>query len=768
MKHMGDFMTTEISTHENERRSRQHEVTEVFDLVVCGGGLSGVCAALAASRLGLKTAIIQDRPVLGGNSSSEIRVALGGAANGNPWARESGIIEELVLTERFNNFTLRLESQINDVWDLVLYDKCRQEENLSLYLDTSIRQVRKEKNRLTSVSACQLGSEQELEIRGSLFVDATGDGTVAYLGGAEFRMGREGKDEFDEQWAPDEPDMGIMGSSILFAVRDTGAPTPFRPPPWAEVYPAGDPSLETRFHNRLPGHWWIEVGAPYHTIFDNEKIRDELMRHVMGVWDHLKNREDHGLDNYALDWIGKVPGKRESRRITGEYILTGNDVMEGRIFPDAVTHGGWYFDLHTPGGILARDEAPEPTYGEAASIDLYAVPVYSIPLRSLVSKDIENLFLAGRDISATHVAMGSIRLMSTCAAMGQAAGTCAWLCREMSILPRDVYPGNIGKLQQRLLKDDAYVPGVRNADPKDLARTSKVSATSSSPLRFPEPDTPRRLDTPLGELIPVSTGRLEMVSFLMDAEEDTEVSLHLRKTGRTCDFRDETDTACASAQVSSEGKRWVDFKLSADVEPGSLYWLALDSNPGVTVYGTGSFAPTAAVPLHKPFDRWHYLKAGIKWQGLEPVRYRWDLCLKTDPVQYPYGPENILSGITRPDTWTNLWVSDPDRPLPQSAALEFESPISFSSIHLTFDTNLILFQNFHLPNWKAPEETVRDYRILYGLKGEWKELGTFRDNFLRRQVHRFPRTDADIIKIEILSTWGNPSARIFEIRVYNE
>ena len=751
-----------------EGRSPRQEVSPVFDLVVCGGGLAGVCAALAASRLGLKTALVQDRPVLGGNSSSEIRVPLGGAANGNPWAREGGIIEELVLTERFNNFTSRRESMINDVWDLVLYDTCRQEENLSLYLDTSVRRVKKEGNILISVSASQLGSERELEIRGNLFVDATGDGTIAYLAGAEFRMGREGKDEFNERWAPDWPDMGIMGSSILFAVKDIGTPAPFRPPSWAEKYPADSITLKTRFHHRLPGHWWIEVGFPYHPIFDNEKIRDELMRHVLGVWDHLKNQEDHGFANYALDWIGKVPGKRESRRIMGDYVLTGNDVMQGRIFPDAVAHGGWYFDLHTPGGILAKDEAPEPTYGDASLIDLCEVPVYSIPLHCLYSKDIENLFLAGRDISVTHVALGSVRLMGTCAAMGQAVGTCAWLCKKSNILPREVYPTSIESLQQQLLKDDQYVPGVKNEDPADLARTAKVSASSSSPLLFPEPTVPRRLDVPLGEVVPVSMDRLEIVSFLMEAEENTEVTLHLRSTGRTCDFADEKDVACATSKVPSQGKGWVDFKLSTEVCPKSLYWLAFDSNPKVIVYGSGLFTLTGTVPLYKPYERWHYLKPTLSWHNLKAVHKRWSLCLKTEPVQYPYGPENILSGVTRSDYWTNLWVSHPDLPLPQSAILEFDAPVPFTTLYLTFDTNLSLFQNLHLPTWRAPEETVRDYRILYERKGEWKEIGTFRENFLRRRVHKFPRITANKIKIEVLSTWGCSSARIFEIRLYDE
>ncbi len=757
----------ELEQSNSVGRNHQQELSEVFDLVVCGGGLAGVCAALAAGRLGLLTALIQDRPVLGGNSSSEIRVPLGGATDGNPWARESGIIEELTLTERYNNFTSRRESMINDVWDLVLYDKCRQEENISLFLDTSIRRVKKKRNKLVSVVASQLGSERELEIRGNLFIDATGDGTIAYYAGAAYRMGREGKDEFDEEWAPEKQDMGIMGSSILFAVRDVGVPVPFRPPSWAEKYPADSITLKTRFHHRMPGHWWLEVGFPYHTIYENEKIRDELMRHVTGVWDHLKNQEDHGFANYALDWIGKVPGKRESRRIMGDYILTGNDIMQGRIFPDAVAHGGWYFDLHTPGGILAKDEFPEPTYKDEALMDHYAVPVYSIPLRSLYSKDIENLFLAGRDISVTHVALGSVRLMATCAAMGQAVGTCAWLCKSRNLLPKEVHAKEIKKLQQQLLKDDQYVPGVKNEDPMDLALTAKVSASSSSPLLFPEPTVSRSLEVPLGILIPVSGDKLNVVSYLMESEEDTEVTLHLRNAERTCDFGDETDVACITEKVRSRGKIWVDFNLEQKVHPG-LYLLVFDSNPKVLVYGSELAPPTGTVTIQKPFGKWHYLKPSIRWHDLKVVHERWNLCLKTEPLQYPYEPENIISGVTRSDYRTNLWVSKPGLPFPQSAVLEFKMPIVFNTLYLTFDTNLSLMQNIHLPNWRAPEETVRDYRILYEIQGKWKELGVFRDNYLRRRTHKFPEIRANKIKVEVLSTWGDPSARIFEIRVYDE
>ncbi len=757
-----------IDSCKADTRNTLRKISTVYDLVVCGGGLAGVCAAVAASRLQLKTALVQDRPVLGGNSSSEIRVPLAGAANGNPWARESGIIEELLLTERFGNFTSRRESMINDVWDLVLYDACRREKNLCLYLDTSIRQVAKEGSRVISVFAVQLASECEFEIKGNLFVDATGDGTIAFLAGAAFRMGREAKNEFNERWAPDVADMGIMGSTILFAVQNVGKPAPFQPPPWAEKYPADSIILKTRFHHRLPGHWWIEVGFPFHTIHDNEKIRDELMRHVMGVWDHLKNQDDHGLAHYSLDWIGKIPGKRESRRIMGDYILTGNDIMQGRIFSDAVAHGGWYFDLHTPGGILAKGEFPEPTYGDASLVDLCQVPVYSIPLRCLYAQNIDNLFLAGRDISVTHTALGSVRLMATCAAMGQAVGTCAWLCKTLDILPRQAYPEKITLLQQQLLKDDHYVPGVKNNDPADLAQRARVTATSSSPLLFPEPTVPHRLDLPLGILFPVAGDCLENISLMMEAEQDTQITVHLRKTDRTCDFTDETDVSLVIADIFAGSKRWVNFRPAVQTTPNSLYWLAIDRNPHVMIYGSEEWPPTGTVPLHKPFNRWHYLKPSVSWQNLQPVHQHWCPVMKTDPLQYPYIPENILSGVTRPDYWTNIWISHPGQPLPQSVILEWKSVIHFTSVYLTFDTNLSLYPNLHMPTWRAPNETVRDYRLYCTKNGEWQELGAYQNNYLRRRVHRYGAMKTDKIKIEVLSTWGDVSARIYEIRVYDE
>lgn len=747
----------------------------IFELVVCGGGLAGVCAALAGSRLGLKTALIHDRPVLGGNSSSEVRVPLAGATNNQPWARESGLIEELILTERVQNFTIRRESQVNSVWDLVLYDACRREPFLTLYLNASIRSVIRKAKSIKEVLVMQLGNEKQFVVEGDLFVDATGDGTVACLADAEYRIGREERKEFGEELAPAKPDMGIMGSSLLFQVRDIGKPVSFTPPAWAVKYDADSPVLKTREHDRIPGLWWVEIGPPYNTISDNEIIRDELLRHLLGVWDHMKNQGDHGFTNFALDWIGQVPGKRESRRIVGDYILNGNDVKQGKIFPDAVAYGGGYLDLHTPGGILAKDEPPEATFGDQSTYDKLGVPLYSIPMRSLYAKDIDNLFMAGRNISVSHVALGSIRLMSTCAIMGQAVGTCAFLCRRHNLSPKQVTLVKIRDLQQRLLKDDCYIPGIVNEDSLDLARRAKICATSSSPLVFPQPAVSRRLEKPLGELFPVSSNKIDSISLLLETQKKTKVVLRLRRAQSVWELGKENDLAVSRVSVGAGTKRWIDFPLGIKLEPHAFYWIALDSNPQVLIYGHNHMRltstipfhrpvpvydrnlslPVGTVPLHKPYTRWLYMR-GV-----------WAPSLRIEPVQYPYQPENVLSGVARPDYWTNIWISN--APLPQDITLDFGKAIRFNTIYLTFDTNLKLSQNMGLPPLEAPSQTVRDYRLLYNCSGQWKEIGVFRDNYLRRRIHRWQKQiKTDKIKLEMLATWGSPRASLYEIRVYNE
>lgn len=440
-------------------------VKKQYDIVVVGGGMSGVCAAIAAARHGAKTAIIQNRPVFGGNASSEIRMHICGAdCHGTRSdARETGILEEILLENRRQNPQISFS-----VFDTVIWEKVRFQKNLDMYLNTHMSQAITENNKIVKVIAEQITTEKILEFDAKIFVDATGDGTLAYSAGAEYMFGREGKDVFGEAHAPDRSDTITMGSTLLFKAVDTGYPVPFVKPFRANTYKEED--LAYREHNEISsGYWWIELGGDETNIIaDGEVIRDELLKAVYGVWDHIKNSGHHNADNFVLDWIGFLPGKRESRRITGEYVLKEQDCFTGRFFEDAVAYGGWPMDMHVVGGLRTRLEP---------ALFLNCDEMYTIPYRSLYSKDISNLLLGGRAISASHMAFGSTRVMATCAVVGQAVGTAGAMAIAKGITPKEVKE-YIKDLQQMLMKDDCFIPGVRNEEPKDLSRKARVSCSS--------------------------------------------------------------------------------------------------------------------------------------------------------------------------------------------------------------------------------------------------------------------------------------------------
>lgn len=445
------------------------------DVVVVGGGLSGVCAALAAARHGARTILVHDRPVLGGNSSSEIGVHVCGAdsAGARPHARESGIVEELRLEEAVRN-----PQRCPSMWDLILWERVCAEPLITLLLNTTCTGVQMASpTRIAAVGASRESTEDRFEITGRMFVDCTGDARLGAEAGADYRYGREGPQEHGEPHAQG-PDGRTMGASLMWQARDMGRPMPFAPPPWARVFATCD-DLPYREHLDLEwGHWWIEYGGEGDVIKDNEEVRDELLACLMGVWDHVKNRcPQVDATNWALTWFGFVPGKRESRRLLGDHILTENDLMAGAHFEDAVCHGGWSIDTHPPGGI----HSPEPPCSF-----LHLPDLYSIPLRALYSRNIENLFMAGRNASCTHMAMASTRVAATGAVMGQAVGTAAALCIARDCLPRTVAQEHIRELQETLLRDDCYIPDRPADDPLDLLRGARVSASSAAPDSPPD------------------------------------------------------------------------------------------------------------------------------------------------------------------------------------------------------------------------------------------------------------------------------------------
>ncbi|WP_158966332.1 FAD-dependent oxidoreductase [Paraglaciecola sp. L3A3] len=449
------------------KRYEEHE----YDLVVLGGGAAGICAAVSAARLGSKVALVQDRPVLGGNASSEMRVHLNGVNRLKTGLaeRETGIIEEMLLHNRFEN-----PQESFPVWDHVLYDFVMREPNIELMLNTQGIDVQMRGDQIASVKCWQLTTEKELVLKAKLFIDCSGDGLVAAKAGAEYRTGREGKSEFNETFAPDQPDGWQMGASLLMSAKDMGKPIPYTAPSWAIKFDAENAHKRRKFNAYHEGIWWIEVGSDDDIIADQEINRHKLMGYLHGVWDYIKNSGKFPESaNLALDWVGSLPSRRESRRFIGDYIHSEKDLTGLKHFADAVAFGGWGIDEHNPGGMENIHLAPTIFH---AHFD----EVYQVPFRSLYSKNIPNLLFAGRNVSQTHIALASSRIMATCALMGQAVGTAGHLCVQKNVLPRKIYQSHINELQEQLMRDDVFIPKRAAKDPADLAKKAAALVASST------------------------------------------------------------------------------------------------------------------------------------------------------------------------------------------------------------------------------------------------------------------------------------------------
>ncbi|GAA4800372.1 hypothetical protein GCM10023231_31430 [Olivibacter ginsenosidimutans] len=439
------------------------------DFLVAGGGMAGVCAALAAARNGSKVVLIQNRSRLGGNASSEIRMHISGASALKQVWRETGILEELMLTEAVIN-----QQKSYEMLDYVLYDKIVSNPNITLLFDTMLHGVSTDGHRITAIEAYCSQTEEVYEVSATYFADCTGDGTLAALAGAEFMRGRESKDAFGETLGLAKPDDITMGNSLLFMADEHDKPMPFEAPSWARKYTYKDFQYR-KIHSFEYGYWWIELGGLEDIVHDGQKIRHDLMAVIFGIWDYIKNSGNHPQSaNWALSWFGAIPGKRESRRITGDYIITQRDVQAPKLFEDRVAYGGWPLDDHLPAGM------------DDTSLDPFrSIPLkgpYSIPLRSLYSKSFDNLVMAGRNISTTHVALSSTRVMATCATMGQAIGTAVAFCNKNGLTPAKLAkdPAKLQEYQQLLLRQDQAMLGVKNTDPLDLALKARIKASAET------------------------------------------------------------------------------------------------------------------------------------------------------------------------------------------------------------------------------------------------------------------------------------------------
>ncbi len=686
------------------------------DVLVAGGGPAGIAAALAAARCGAQVVLCQDRPVLGGNASSEVRMHIVGAdgsgRRGAPLAteaREGGIVEEIRLEACVHN-----PQRSPSVFDLILYDQCRSQPNLQVLLNTAVTGATLAGGRIRQVLAQRPSTEDAFRIAAQVFIDCTGDGRLGVEAAAPFMEGRESQAQFQESLAEPQADKQRLGSSLMLQARRHAQPMPFTPPAWARKFTEADLHLRPHATGVLDygleyGYWWVEWGGHLDTIKDNEAIRDELLAIVLGVWDHIKNPSQdchgqvgrpgateqpmssgtgsknlsqnhpshvgrpsateqpmssgtgsknlsqnhpsqvgrpsktelptgsgtgsknggaHGADHWALEWIGFLPGKRESRRFIGQHVLCESDVMGSRVFGDAIAYGGWPIDIHPPEGVDAPDRQP---------CVQHPVPLlYDIPLRACVSARVANLMFAGRNLSATHVAFASTRVMATCMAVGQGVGTAAAYAVRHGLAP-DQLPGDsraMQAIQQQLLRDDALLLGHSNEDPCDLARSAAASASSQQP----------------------------------------------------------------------EG-------LAANVLSGRTR----------SLHG----------PLGAPADR-------------------------TPPG-------------------THRWMSDPAQPLPAWLELRWPQPVPVGAVQLVFDTGLHRVLTFSLADeytsrmlWgRAQPETVRDYRIEIEQDGRWRSVLEVSGNYQRRRVHRLEESlKTRAVRVVVLATNGLDHARICEVRVY--
>jgi len=497
------------------------KLSHKFDFCVVGGGMAGTCAAIAAAREGAKVAIVQNRPMFGGNASSECRVHVCGADRHGqiPNVRETGILEEIRLENLHRN-----PQRSFSIWDTVLYEKVMLEPNITHFLNCACTDAEMEGDRIKSITGWQLSTYTWHTIEAKIFADCSGDAILAPLSGAKYRIGREARSEYNESIEPEIADKKTMGMTVLFQAKDMGTPQPFEPPSWAYDFPSEE-DLPYRGHKWLEmGYWWLELGGEDDSIHDSEEIRDELLKIVYGMWDHLKNHGDHGADNWAIDWIQFVPGKRESVRYIGDHVLTQNDVeAEGR-FPDLVAYGGWTMDDHHPGGFRWRGK---PTIFHPAPSP------FGISYRCLYSKDIENLMFAGRCISASHAAISSTRLQGTGCSMGQAVGTAAAIAVKEGLTPREVGKKHIHEMQQSLLRQDAYLPWVRQ-EFSELTRKAKLTATSGDPeplrdgINRPVKDDQHAWDGKVGDTVEYAWEGAQVVSsatFIFDSALDKIIQL---------------------------------------------------------------------------------------------------------------------------------------------------------------------------------------------------------------------------------------------------
>ncbi|NCU25949.1 FAD-dependent oxidoreductase [Candidatus Nomurabacteria bacterium] len=788
-----DFEKMRSLKHEIKGIPAEPEAAGKWDVIVTGAGIAGCCAALASARTGAKTLLVDERPKPGGNAL--LGVPVNGAAVANPNARETGIVEELA-RERAHYDNQGKNEYLGIDNSLALEKLINNQAGLDYYPNKVVAGVEKSSsNMITGIRVRDTLTDEQYIYGADIVIDCTGDGWTSFFAGAEMRSGREAAGEFDESLAPEKADKNQMsgilfGTAFVFKATDTGKPVIYSPPEWAYKFNSdedyGRPVSSVKPEDFTQGTWWHEHHGDINEFSEDEKARDDLIRIVLGYWDYIKNVwwGKERAENYRLDIVPIKLAKRESNRIMGDHILKQQDIEEARIFEDAVSYGGWFIDIHNPKGIFGKDTGPFYKCRQA--------PLYTIPFRCLYSKNIDNLLFAGRNISVTHVALGSVRVQGTLGALGQAAGTAAAMCCQKGIMPRKLGKEHITELRQKLLKDDMYIPGAVNEDTNDLAKKAAVSASSINTFRsygvkdiringFEKLDSTKMImiERGLYDFIdsffiyfssPVERGRFDIdLKVKVSDTDDFEDASYLKTIRKSIIFAEEYMRPDGSNPYKSKVyglPKIVGFDFQEHIE-SKYIWLEI---PPVADLWVG----TAEIPEGFDFRSYSIGAAGeYKNQNYRIYGfYTKPPVLAKNKQLYSsvYAPENVINGIERStETSTNMWACDPALALPQWIELKFDRPESINTVHVKFDTDLNLCGETIRDRY--PFNCVSDYVIEYTSDigvSEWTMLVDVKENYHRMRTHKFDTVNVKKIRLKILKTHGDKSARVFEIRCYNE
>lgn len=672
------------------RRILQREIITT-DFAIVGGGMSGVCAAITAARAGINVTLVQDRPVLGGNASSEVRLWILGATshmgNNNRWSREGGVIDEILVENLYKN------KEGNPViFDTIVLDKIKQEKNIRLLLNTAVYDMEKStSNKITKVFGFCSQNETMYEVKAPLFCDASGDGILGYLAGASYRIGAEERLEHGEKFAPDTDKYGeLLGHSIYFYSKDTGAPVKYTAPSYA----LKDITKIPRFGNiNASEHgckfWWLEYGGRKDTIHDTEEIKWELWSVVYGVWDYIKNSgKFEGVENLTLEWVGVIPGKRESRRFQGLYTLVQQDIIEQRNHADSVAFGGWAIDLHPADGVYSKQNG---------CTQYHSKGIYEIPYRCFVSKDISNLFFAGRNISTSHVAHGSSRVMATSAHGAQAVGMAAAECVKNNFNPEELLQADEFKKYQHLLNlSGQSIPRIPIDQDNNLAKYAAIEASSTLHLKTIPFDGPwYKLDYAAAQMLPVKPKTIYHFEVELDVQQRTKLDVELRYADKPYNYTPD----CIAEQLLFElepGVQRLKISFSSCVPNEQYAFISFIENEFVKIR-TSNKRYTGLLSVFNKFNHAvnnHGKQMPPENSGIDSFEF-WcperrpagqNIAMHISPAISDFSELNIINGFTRPTTKSNAWVAAPEDNQP-TLTLTWENQQSIHSIMLNFDTD---------------------------------------------------------------------------------